>query len=216
MSPAARKSRFEPLPSGRHKLTAEQVLESQRERLLQAMLECVGEHGYAGTTVPQVVATARVSRNGFYALFEDKLDCFLALCEQLADEILAELIAFGAMQDWRRSLDEGMTAYLRFWQDRPAFARAYLVELPSAGPRAQAQRDRRLKDFGVLFEQLGAQARRQNRRLPELSPLAVRMVVVGITEIVAAEVREGRTAKLVKLHDDLVRVVELLLAGRAP
>ena len=32
--------------------------ESQRARIVRAMLECVGREGYEATTVPQVVATA--------------------------------------------------------------------------------------------------------------------------------------------------------------
>ena len=111
--------RGEPLPRGRHSLSAEEVRASQRERLLASMLQCVGEEGYAATTVPKVVATARVSRNGFYALFEDKVDCFLALCDEMAADFLKELYAFGAEPDWRVALDEGMRVYLRFWQAAP-------------------------------------------------------------------------------------------------
>ena len=55
----------EPLPRGRHKLGAEAVRASQRERLIRAMLETVAERGYEATTVPEVVARARVSRNAF-------------------------------------------------------------------------------------------------------------------------------------------------------
>src|SRR3954449_6066659 len=84
------------LPRGRHALPAEEVRASQRERLLAAMLESVGEHGYAATTVPAVVAGARVSRNAFYELFDDKTDCFLALCDELAGQLLDALVALEA------------------------------------------------------------------------------------------------------------------------
>jgi AcrR family transcriptional regulator len=194
----------EPLPRGRHNLSVEQVRASQRARLLEAMLRCVGEKGYAATTVPDVVATARVSRNGFYALFEDKLDCFLTVCDELAAEILGELYAVAAEPDWRVALDKGMTRYLRWWQDRPAFSRAYLVELPSAGPRAWAQRDRRFKDFEVMFDALAARARAQDPSPAARSPLTTRLLVLAITELIAFEVREGRTHRLANLHGDLV------------
>src|SRR6266480_2822674 len=158
--------RGEPLPRGRHSLSAEEVRASQRERLLQGMLQCVGEEGYAATTVPKVVATARVSRNGFYALFEDKLDCFLALCDELSAGFLDELYAFGSEPNWERALEEGMGAYLRFWQQRPEFSRAYLVELPSAGPRAWAQRDNQFKRYEPIFDQLAERARKADPSLP--------------------------------------------------
>ena len=80
---------FEPLPRGHHGLTPEEVRSSQRERLLRAMLASVAERGYAATTVPQVVADARVSRNSFYALFQDKEGCFIALCDEEAADLVA-------------------------------------------------------------------------------------------------------------------------------
>src|SRR3954452_21332431 len=138
------------LPRGRHALPAHVVRASQRERLLAAMLESVAEHGYAATTVPAVVAAARVSRNAFYALFADKTDCFLALCDELAGELFDELIALRG-DDWRAALRHGMEIYLRFWQDRPGVSPTYFVELPSAGPRALEQRDRQYARFRAIF-----------------------------------------------------------------
>src|SRR3954449_11127429 len=125
------------LPRGRHALPAHVVRASQRERLLAAMLESVAEHGYEATTVPEVVAAARVSRNAFYALFRDKLDCFLALCDEAATEMLDTLLAQRAQADgWVDALRTGAGLYLRWWRERPAFSRAYFVALPTAGPRA--------------------------------------------------------------------------------
>jgi AcrR family transcriptional regulator len=196
--------RGEPLPRGRHKLSAEEVRASQRERLLKAMLQCVAHSGYAGTTVPEVISTARVSRNGFYALFDDKLDCFLALCDELAGTFIDELYKFATEPDWASALDKGMWSYLQFWQDRPEFSRAYLVELPTAGPRAFAQRDRQFKRFELIFEALAARARAADPSLLPLHPLASRFLVLGITELVALEVREGRIHRLTTLHDPLV------------
>ena len=213
-SRTATRWRGEPLPRGRHSLSAEEVRASQRERLLQAMLQCVGEEGYAATTVPKVVATARVSRNGFYALFEDKLACFLALCDELATEFLGELYAFGAEPDWKQALGNGMGAYLRFWQDRPEFSRAYLVELPSAGPRAWAQRDNQFKRFELIFDELAARARKADPSLPPPRRMASRLLVLGITEIVALEVREGRIYRLGALREELFTLaVDTLCSG---
>lgn len=207
------RGRLEPLPRGRHSLSAEEVRASQRERIIAAMLKCVGEDGYAATTVPKVVATARVSRNGFYALFDDKVECFLALCDEMATELLDELYAFGAEPEWREALDQGMRAYLRFWQERPEFSRAYLVELPSAGPRAWAQRDNQFKRFELVFDELAARARRADPSLPSVRQLASRLLVLGITEVVALEVREGRVHRLESLHDELLALAVDILSG---
>src|SRR3954454_21266665 len=123
------------LPKGRHNLPLHVVRESQRERLLEAMLNSVAERGYAATTVPQVVADAKVSRNAFYALFTDKTDCFIALCDELAEELLRYFASLEG-DTWMDLLRSGTQHYLRFWSENPAFARTYFVELPAAGPRA--------------------------------------------------------------------------------
>jgi AcrR family transcriptional regulator len=199
------------LPRGRHNLPPGVVLASQRERLLAAMLESVGEQGYEATTVPQVVARARVSRNAFYSLFADKTDCFIALCDELAAEILDQILVPDA-SDWLAALRSGTARYLRWWQEHPAFSRTYFVELPVVGPRAVAQRDRQYARFREMFEALAAWARREQPELAPLGPLDVRAVVVGVTEIIAEEVRAGRTDRLSELTDDVVALIVRLLA----
>src|SRR5215218_4516301 len=90
------------LPRGRHAAAREVVLASQRGRLLEAMAQCVAEHGYAVTTVAQVIARAGVSRKTFYEHFPDKRACFLAAWE-VGTELLLEhmLAAADEAPDWR-------------------------------------------------------------------------------------------------------------------
>jgi AcrR family transcriptional regulator len=210
-----RKWQGEPLPHGRHKLAASDVLASQRERLLRGMLECVGELGYESTTVPVVVATARVSRNAFYELFTDKVDCFIAACDEAADELLGELYALGGDRGWIDLVRAGVQLYLSWWQERPAFSRAYFVGLPTAGERALRQRDRQYARFRVMFEAIGELARREQPDLAPLSPLAPRVLVLATTELIAEEVRAGRTDRLTELEDGLVTLTVQLL-GPSP
>src|SRR5437660_951868 len=132
----------EPLPRGRHKLSPAAVRESQRARIVRAMLECVGRDGYEATTVPQVVATARVSRNAFYELFEDKADCFIAVCDQTSQELLAELFELVSEPSWIQAMREGARRYLLWWQQRPTISSAYLLSLPTVGEPALHQRER--------------------------------------------------------------------------
>jgi AcrR family transcriptional regulator len=205
----------EPLPRGRHNLSAEAVRASQRERLLRAMLELVGEHGYLDTTVPMVVSAARVSRSSFYALFDDKTDCFIAACDEASSEMLESLVELGAEDDWVAALRRGTERYVRWWQRRPAFSRAYFVELPAAGMRAVRQRDRQYARYRELFAALAARARAEQPDLPPLSPLATRLVVAGITEVVAEEVRAGRIAGLDALTHDIVYLILRLIADDA-
>src|SRR5262245_55331862 len=101
------------------------------------MMDEVASKGYGDVTVGDVVSAARVSRNAFYELYADKEDCFLAACDATGRETLENLYAQADRPTWREALREGLRIYLESWQARPRFARAYLVELPTAGRRAQ-------------------------------------------------------------------------------
>jgi AcrR family transcriptional regulator len=199
------------LPRGRHNLPSHVVQASQRSRLLTAMLESVGEKGYAATTVPGVVARAKVSRNAFYELFEDKTDCFLALCDELANQMLDEITVVERGAGWLDALRTGIARYLRFWQDRPAFSRTYLVELPTAGARAVAQRDRQYARFREVFSGLAAWARAEQPDLPPLRPMTTRAIVLAVTELVSEEVRARRTDRLAELEDEIMFLIVTLL-----
>lgn len=192
------------LPRGRHKLARRQVRHSQRERLTRAILDCVAEQGYARTTIADVVAAARVSRKAFYDLFEDKEACFLDACDEAATDMLESLYAAASERSWLEALRKGAGVYLLWWQERPGFAAAYLNELPAAGRRALEQRDRQYLRFQAMFEGLAARARKEQPGLRPLQPLAARLLVTAITEIVAQEVRAGRGERLTELEDDLV------------
>jgi AcrR family transcriptional regulator len=205
----------DPLPRGRHKLSAATVRASQRERVLRAMVECVGEEGWTKTTVPAVVARARVSRNAFYEHFEDKTACFLAALDEAAQELLDAMFALAPEPDWITALELGMRHYLGAWHDQPSLCRAYFVELPFVGPRGIEQREHNFGQFELMFRVLAARAREEQPQLPELPPLVPRLVVVGITDLVGEAVRSGRLASLPGLQDELVALIVRLLADDA-
>jgi AcrR family transcriptional regulator len=207
--------RGEPLPRGRHKLSPDAVRASQRARIVRAMLECVGSAGYEATTVPQVVATARVSRGAFYEFFEDKADCFLAVCDEAGAELLGELLELVSEPDWMEALRQGVERYLRWWRDRPTVSSAYLLYLPTLGERAMAQRARQYAAFAAMFADLARRARAEQPELGPLDELVPRVLVNAFTELVSEEVRAGRTACLPELSPQLTLLAVRLLADDA-
>ena len=207
--------RGDPLPRGRHKLGPDEVRSSQRRRLERAILECVAEYGFEATTVPMVVAAARVSSNAFYELFADKVTCFLAACDGVAGELRSELVALAAEPDWIQATIKGVRQYLRSWAERPAFARTYLLSLQAAGDAAHDQRERTYAMFRSMFADLARRARAEQPELAPLSPIVPRVLVVAITELVADEVRAGRTERLGELEDDVAHLAIRLLADDA-
>lgn len=203
---------LEPLPRGRHKLSREQVLASQRSRLISAMLEQVDARGYEATTVAHVVAAAKVSRNAFYELFADRQDCFIAACDELQRELLESLYDQVGAPTWLDALRRGLDLYIDFWADRPGFATVYMVDFPTAGRRAQEQRDRAYEGFAQMFAALGARARAEQPELGPLPELAPRILVTAITELIAQEVRAGRGDRLPELRPGLLEFIVRLLA----
>lgn len=61
--------------------------QTQRQRIVDAMIESCAEKTYAATTITDIVARARISRTTFYKQFEDKRACF----DAAIDFCIAEL-----------------------------------------------------------------------------------------------------------------------------
>ncbi|HEX4807177.1 MAG TPA: TetR/AcrR family transcriptional regulator [Conexibacter sp.] len=190
-----------PLPSGRHGLPREQVVRSQRLRILTAMIAVAGADGYAATTVTSVLARASVSRKTFYEQFADREHCFLAAAEAVLDRALDGLrAAYAPAGPWperlRRTLAWGLDALAA----HEAEARVVLVELPAAGPRALALRDRALHELTPLFAP-GFDAAPAGVAVPPSMPVAV---VGAVGELLGARIRHGGVAELPALLPDLL------------
>lgn len=209
-----------PLPRGRHKLSREEVRASQRARLLQSMETLVNEQGYAATSVPAVVKHARVTGRTFYELFDDKADCFIALCEQHGDGLRDLLDAYVAViesaDDPLAAFDAGLAFYLQWWMERPGGSRAFFVELPAVGERAYASRDGRAALFATALGRIGAALRERAGLPPGPQPGDATAAAAVAMELVARDIRAGRLSELPALHPQLRRVLLLLLVGELP
>ncbi len=153
-SPAPSQSRSKPksraksrgarrLPAGRHGLSREDVTNSQRQRLLDAMASVSARRTYAATTIAEVVESAGVSRATFYELFRDKEDCFVATMDDwirmLAAAIQPVIYAERDGTGWPGKVRDVVTALLDFIAAKPDHATAAIVEALGAGERAFAR-----------------------------------------------------------------------------
>ena len=75
------------LPRGRTSLLTEETREKQRRRLVKAAISVFAEKGFAATTIADIVKTARVSKQAFYEIFENK-DNYQFSAPSLSDQIL--------------------------------------------------------------------------------------------------------------------------------
>ncbi len=63
--------------------------QSQRTRIIDAMVQSCAEKTYTGTTITDIVARASISRTTFYKHFTDKRACFDASVDACVEEIEA-------------------------------------------------------------------------------------------------------------------------------
>src|SRR6476620_7662102 len=61
--------------------------QSQRQRIVDGMIESCGEKTYAATTITDIVARAHISRTTFYKHFDDKRACFDAAIDDCIEQL---------------------------------------------------------------------------------------------------------------------------------
>jgi AcrR family transcriptional regulator len=204
------------LPSGRHSLTRDAVLASQRGRMLDAMAEAVAEHSYGATTIAHVVSRAGVSRKTFYEHFRDKEHCFLAMYDTGIAYVVGRLTeALEAATDPRERLVEGLRTFLTILAEEPAFCRAIVLEVYAAGPIGLSKRRAVLQVFAGRYMEVNRQARELDPDIELLSGDVALGVVGAILEVVSSRVEEGRTAELAELTGPLSQFVIRNVLARA-
>ena len=196
----------ERLPRGRHGLSREDVVRSQRDRMLLAMAETVAEKGYAKATVADVLTRAGVSRETFYEQFSSKDDCFLETFDR-AGQILLERISSDPADTGGTSFEQVLGRYLDSLASEPAFAHVFLVDVYAAGPEAVARRTAVQGQFAIAIMEL-FEARADHERL------ACELLVAGVGSMVTTKVAAGEHASLHELKEPIADLVRRALEAR--
>jgi len=200
----------ERLPRGRHGLSREAVTESQRNRILQAMIEVVAERGYPETRVVDVISVAGVSRKTFYELFSSKEDCFLAAYDLLLANLLGDTARGYESKKgapWAERVAAGLAALLDDLAEHPDEARFAIVEVLAAGPRALARRDAALRQFTGFLD---AGRSETSVELPGITSLSL---AGGINELLYTEILHGAASRLPSRLPDLMFWIVLPFLG---
>lgn len=180
---------------------------AQRERMLIGMLQCVHAHGYAATTVTDVVAHAAVSRSTFYAQFADKEACFVAAYDFAMQYALAQMNAAAQAQPdatWRQRVHRELTTYLQVLADEPSLAVMLHVEVLAAGPAALEHRAEMLSILASRIVNLNDLARHEDGSLRELPPAVFALYTGGLDELIRDRLRTQSPAGLADLAEPLV------------
>lgn len=202
------------LPRGSHGLDRELVAASQRTRLLDAVGRAVADKGYSGATIDDIVRAAGVSKMTFYQHFRDKEDCFVAAYEAAGEELFERVRAANTRpEDWLERTAAGIRAYLTWLAGDPALARAFLIEVAAAGPRAAECRERVRDRYAELMRELQDEARADIPSLPRLPAEIFHALVAAVDDLVVRRIRESGAEDLPRLEPILLHLEVALLAG---
>ena len=204
------------LPRGPHGLTREEVVASQRERLLAALAELLAERGYVAVTIGELAARAGVSRATFYEHFADKETCLLEAYDRFAASLL-EAMAADITEDapWNAFIDATLAGYLGTLERDPVSARAFVVEMDAAGPAALQRRRVAAHGFAAL---LAHRHRAIRARDPSLGPVPERVylgLAFGVRGLVRDALESDRAPALTELAPDIVVWITATVEGAA-
>jgi AcrR family transcriptional regulator len=199
-----------------------------RSRMVVAMLELVGEQGYAATTVAEVIARAGASRKTFYEHFEDRQACFLAVADEVGHQWL-DRVSGGVerAQSPGDAIEAFVEAMFEASLQSPAELRVIATELTVAGTAGIVRRERLLGELGRM---LGGALQRlaqddahigEGFQMSESSPLA-RALTGAIVRMAYGRVRRGkrlrrpRRTELIALVPDVARWVAAYRSAPEP
>jgi AcrR family transcriptional regulator len=193
------------LPRGRHGLPRELVAQSQRERLLAAVVRVTATRGYQASSVADILKEAGVGRETFYKHFKDKEDCFVTANDALVAELEAEVKeAYEQPGSWPQKVRRGLDATLQWFAASPEVARVMMIEMGTVGPIASSRFRETFSRFTALLDD-GREQIKDAPDLPNIANIAGGAVFARVYE----EVALGNTTNLPYLMPQLT--FELLL-----
>jgi AcrR family transcriptional regulator len=208
---------MEALPKGRHGLSREEVVASQRTRLLRATVELGTERGFASLTLSDIVGRAAVARSTFYEHFADKQQCFLETFDYAADRVLERVLVLGPPPagDFATPVHAYIATLLELVVEEPGLVRVVAADAETLGPAA-AERQRAIKSrFADGLVALRDYLRRDNPELKPISQTRALAIVGAITEVLQHTFHASGTAALPTLQRELATIVLALLEAPA-
>jgi AcrR family transcriptional regulator len=159
------------------------AVEAAREGAMEGVLIAAGEVGYRDASVRAILEHSGGHRAQFYEHFQSKEDCFAqayaAWIERLCVSVLE---AAATVPGWEAGVRAAIVRLFEFVSERPAIARALLVEVQIAGEPALAKHEAAVERMALAIDSVRGEIP------PELAPPeATGAFVVGGIESCACE-----------------------------
>jgi AcrR family transcriptional regulator len=182
-------------------LDRDQVGHNQRRRLEAAMVEAVSHHGYAETTLRELVGLAGVSKTTFYEHFDSKQECFFATFDEITSQVTRRVsVAYREEGDFRERLVAGLTTFMNLTVNEPEAAKLIAVESLALGAAGVAHRER----SAAALELMIGESFEHSPDEHEVAPTTIRAIACGIRGVVYRHLRRGEVAELPDLVEPLV------------
>jgi AcrR family transcriptional regulator len=169
----------------------------QRQRILDAMIECSAEKTYAATTITDIVARARISRTTFYKHFVDKRACFDAAVEQCIEELQQAAAAAHTPTDPpAEAVRKGATAVVGALAARPGLAQLLTGDAIAVDPMViERYRRATIPALEAVWEQKGSTPE------PHTDP---RLAFGQAQVLILNQIATGRADRLPELLPEIV------------
>ncbi len=195
--PAPRRRALAVAPRPRRRSARGPLRASQRERLIEAIVELAGSLGSQSLSVAQISARAGVSSATFYEHFEDREQCLLAAYRELSELTVARMTSSLRGGDFVVAARPAFAQLLQMLSDDPEAGRVMFVEALAGGPRVRAQRERVLQGIVRTAEALLEGAPRDGITLD----LPGRAVLGAVRHVISRHLRTNSEDKLPALAD---------------
>ncbi len=174
--------------------------DARRARLLASIVRLAVSYDYQELSAPQISQVAGVPIEGFFELFANREECFLAAFDTLAEELLNVVADPGLVSpDWPSSVRRVIGRLMTHLAEHPLCARMTAVEVFTTGPEA-------IRRYGELAHDIAALLT-EGAPEPARTPLALEGVTGAIFHTVRCQVISGQTQLLPVLADYLSYVV---------
>jgi AcrR family transcriptional regulator len=189
--------------------------DAHRRRAVAAIASAVEEHGYAATTVEDILNRARMSRRTFYQLFRNREECFLAAYDAALEEAMDRLALAhsGNGESWARRVERALVALFEYLASEPGLARVWLVEAPSVGAAGIERHERTMSRLAERLAVLRREA--DSGRRNGGSAVDFEASVGAVHRVVQARLLDGRAGELPELAPHMAGVVRGLVAPDA-
>ncbi|HYM54357.1 MAG TPA: TetR/AcrR family transcriptional regulator [Solirubrobacteraceae bacterium] len=196
-------------PRGGNGASAKAPKRTQRERLVDAMIELAAGSGYQNVSVAQVSARAGVSSATFYEQFEGKEDCLLAAYRAVTDRVLGQMQPVPAEtvksdSEWSLQARAALGRLLSAVQRDPDGGQVLYMESLAAGERMHEERRRVLGEFERRAEVFLDSTPETGSTID----LPATALMGAVRSIVSRHLRTHAEDELPALADDLVAWLE--------